>query len=480
MNKKTGKEKVFLELRRQAEKRLSILRDEAINIPPEEVRKLIRELSTYQIELELKNEKLRRTQTELSIAHDRYSNLYETASVGYIAISKKDFILEANLTIAAMLGMERELLLKKPFSKFIVSEDLDIYHLHRRSLLETKERQACEIQMRQEKGDPFWVRMESVIDGDCDRSGIRFRSAIIDITKYRQAEEAMKEARCYAEGIIDTVREPLIVLDVDLRVISANRAFYEIFQVPPEKTEGHLLYQLGDNQWDIPKLKKRLEVILPEKTALSEFEVEHEFPAIGRRTMLLNARKISTAANKPGLILLAIEDITERKKLEAKMLTLSIQDELTKLYNRRGFFALGEQQRKTAKREKKILSILFVDVDDMKRVNDSLGHEKGDQTLKETAGMLQKTFRESDIIARIGGDEFAVLSLLESKNDARTLINRLEKIVDVVNRRKTESHRLSLSMGMACSDPEKSSSLVELLSLADKNMYEQKSLKEKL
>ena len=477
MKKAESESKELRELRRRAEAMLETQGEDVSDLSPEDVRNLVYELRTHEIELELQNEELRMAQVDLAESHDRYSNLYEFAPVGYVTVSEKGLIVEANLTVAVMLGVERRLLLKKPFSKFIVSEDQDIYHLHRRALSETKERGTCELRVRQEEGNPLWVRMECVVEKDSDRSGIRFRSAIIDITKRRQVEEALEEARYLAESIVDTVREPLIVLDADLRVISASRAFYQAFQVSPEKTEGQSLYELGDKQWDLPKLKKLLEEILPEKSAFDDYEVVHEFPAIGRRVMLLNARRISRAANKPGLILLAIEDITERKRLEAKLRRLSIQDELTKLYNRRGFFALGEQQRKAAKREKKVVSILFADLDDMKWINDTLGHEKGNQALRETAKILQKTFREADIIARIGGDEFVVLSLLDSKNEAGILTSRLEKTLDVVNRRKTEPYRLSLSVGMACSDPEDPCSIVELLTLADKHMYEQKSPK---
>jgi len=478
MKKAECKSKELRKLRTRAEAMLETQVEDVSDLSPEEARNLVHELRTHQIELELQNEELRMAQVDLAESRDRYSNLYEFSPVGYVTVSEKGLILEANLTVAVMLGVERGFLLKKPFSKFIVSEDQDVYHLHRRALLETKERRTCELRVRPEEGNPFWIRMECVVEKACDRSGIRFRAAIIDITKRRRAEEALEEARYYAESIVDTVREPLIVLDADLRVISASRAFYQIFQVSPEKTEGQLLYELWDKQWDLPKLKKLLEVILREKTTFDDYEVEHEFPTIGRRIMLLNARRISRGTNKTGLILLAIEDITERKRLEAKLRSLSIQDELTKLYNRRGFFALGEQQRKTAKREKRIVSIFFADLDDMKRINDTLGHEKGDQALKETASILQKTFRESDIIARIGGDEFVVLSLLDSKSDAGILTSRLEKNLDVVNRRETEPYRLSLSVGTAFSDPEDPCSLVELLTLADKRMYKQKSPKD--
>jgi PAS domain S-box-containing protein len=124
----------------------------------------------------------------------------------------------------------------------------------------------------------------------------------------------------YAESIIDTVREPLIVLDQDLRVVTASRSFYEFFKVKPDETEGQLIYNLGNDQWDIPKLRELLETILPQKTTFDNYEVEHDFVTIGKRVMLLNARQIKRALGKEHIILLAIEDITELKQLESLLI----------------------------------------------------------------------------------------------------------------------------------------------------------------
>ncbi|MDD8027793.1 MAG: PAS domain S-box protein, partial [Acidobacteriota bacterium] len=121
----------------------------------------------------------------------------------------------------------------------------------------------------------------------------------------------------YSESIIDTVREPLIVLDQDLRVVTVSRSFYDFFKVKPEETVGQLIYDLGNKQWDIPKLRELLETILPQKAAFDNYEVEHDFAGIGRRIMLLNARQIQRAWGKERVILLAIEDITARKEIEA-------------------------------------------------------------------------------------------------------------------------------------------------------------------
>jgi len=142
-------------------------------------------------------------------------------------------------------------------------------------------------------------------------------SAIMhDITEQKKAKQILIVSE-YSESIINTVREPLIVLDKDLRVVTVSRSFYEVFKVKTEETVGQLIYDLGNKQWDIPKLRELLEDILPKKVSFDNYEVEHNFTTIGRRIMLLNARQIERGIGKERIILLAIEDITERKEIEA-------------------------------------------------------------------------------------------------------------------------------------------------------------------
>jgi two-component system, cell cycle sensor histidine kinase PleC len=154
--------------------------------------------------------------------------------------------------------------------------------------------------------------------------------AIEDITERREIEDGLEktrkeleatkiaedEARDYSESIINTVREPLIVLDQDLRVVTASRSFYGVFKAKPEETVGQLIYDLGNKQWNIPKLRDLLENVLPRKASFDNYEVEHDFATIGRRIMLLNARQIQRMSGKERIILLAIEDITERREIE--------------------------------------------------------------------------------------------------------------------------------------------------------------------
>jgi PAS domain S-box-containing protein len=134
------------------------------------------------------------------------------------------------------------------------------------------------------------------------------------------AQLAVEELQHYAESIVETIREPLLVLDADLKIISANRNFYTTFKVTPGETIGSFIYDLGNKQWDIRKLRELLEIILPQKTTFDNYEVEHDFATIGRRIMLLNARQIERVLGKERIILLAIEDITERKQVETRLM----------------------------------------------------------------------------------------------------------------------------------------------------------------
>lgn len=165
-------------------------------------------------------------------------------------------------------------------------------------------------------------------------------------------------------------------------------------------------------------------------------------------------------------------------KLQEKIRAMSITDELTGLYNRRGFFTLAERDLKIANRHKKKMFFIYADLDNLKEINDTFGHLRGDMILIETAKILRETFREADIIARIGGDEFIVVLIDTTEADAETAISRLRKNIDIHNEKRNRSYKFSISTGIACYDPEFPSSIVELLDHADKSLYEKKRYKQ--
>ena len=164
-------------------------------------------------------------------------------------------------------------------------------------------------------------------------------------------------------------------------------------------------------------------------------------------------------------------------KVQEKLLKMSVTDELTGLYNRRGFFALIEQQLKLSNRQKNVLYLLFADLDNLKVINDAYGHEAGDQVLIETAKILRDTFRDSDIIARIGGDEFIIVPVGTTEDETAIATARLRQNVVLYNVEKKRPYALSISVGIAKFDSNFPCSVDELLRQADKSMYAQKMLK---
>jgi two-component system cell cycle response regulator len=168
----------------------------------------------------------------------------------------------------------------------------------------------------------------------------------------------------------------------------------------------------------------------------------------------------------------------EHAKMHERLHDISLHDELTGLYNRRGFFTLAEHLLKTAKRQQAGLFMLYCDLDGLKGINDALGHQKGDWALIDTANILKETFRDSDIISRIGGDEFVVMPIKTTGDNLEIVINRLQKAVAMDNTRSKREYKLSISIGTAYFDPLSPCTIDELLSQADRLMYEQKRSKQ--
>jgi len=165
--------------------------------------------------------------------------------------------------------------------------------------------------------------------------------------------------------------------------------------------------------------------------------------------------------------------------LDRELRHLALTDELTCLYNRRGFFAAAVQQLKLASRQAQSLLLLYCDVDGLKKINDSYGHQEGDLALIRAADALERTFRDSDIVARLGGDEFVVLALEASGQTREVLLRRLEKCVKKSNAGESR-YELSLSVGVARFNPKRTITLGDLMAQADKAMYEKKRSHQKL
>ena len=204
------------------------------------------------------------------------------------------------------------------------------------------------------------------------------------VTKKSEVFAGIENGRALAQAIVDTVREPLLVLDQDLRVVAASRSFYMTFHVNRQETQGRLLYALGDGQWDIPALRALLEKIVPEHGELEGYEVEHEFPGSGRRVMLLNAREVFYEGNGHKTILLAFEDITERRAADQELHQLLRQKELL----------VEEMQHRIANSLQIIASILLLKASTVKSEETRL-HLKDAHTRVMSVAAVQQHLRAS-------------------------------------------------------------------------------------
>jgi diguanylate cyclase (GGDEF)-like protein len=217
----------------------------------------------------------------------------------------------------------------------------------------------------------------------------------------------------FVDGILGTIREPLLVLDRNLIVLAASRSFYKSFGVSRDVTEGTALRNLGDGQWNIPVLQRLLAHIVDEDTTVESFEVEHDFPRLGHRIFLLNARRVRGDGGDGGdptdRILLAMEDVSERRRYEDELRRLALTDSLTGLANRNKFLAALDEALKVGRRFGVEMTLMMLDLDHFKCVNDTHGHPVGDGVLRSVAERLVSVSREVDTVARLGGDEFAII-----------------------------------------------------------------------
>ena len=184
--------------------------------------------------------------------------------------------------------------------------------------------------------------------------------------------------------------------------------------------------------------------------------------------------------DNPAHFIFQIQDISERKRAESALHSLSLVDELTGLYNRRGFLAVTEQYLESFQRSDNGLVVLYADLDGLKGINDSLGHLEGDRALVRTAEVLKEAFRSSDIIARLGGDEFVLLARVGADESAESLTDRLQQKIALANAQRNRPYDLSISIGVAHYDPDEACTIEELMGRADRVMYEEKRKKRTL
>jgi two-component system CheB/CheR fusion protein len=287
----------------------------------EELQSTNEELETTKEELQSSNEELTTLNEELQNRNVELVHLADDLSNLLVGVNIPIAILDRGLRIRRFTPMAEKTLnlipadVGRPFGQIasnLVVTDWDRLFSEVLDQLRTVER---EVQDR--RGHWYALRMRPYKTADNKIDGVLI--ALLDIDPAKRSLEQARQARNYAEAIVETIREPLFVLDGSMKVLSANTSFYQTFRTSPQETVDRSVFELGGGQWEIPRLRQLLEVILPQDTRIDDFEVDHQFPVIGYRHMLLNARQIHREGVGTGMILLAIKDITEMKDSQAAL-----------------------------------------------------------------------------------------------------------------------------------------------------------------
>ncbi len=297
-------------------------------------------------------------------------------------------------------------------------------------------------------------------------------AVVRDITERKRAEREIEERRLYLEGVLGAAPDAIVTMDARHRIVEWNTGAEKLFGYSREEAIGQDLDHLVTSPDVYDEAVGNTKIVMSGKELPTTETVRYRKDGspvdviVAESPILVGGELIGAVA--------VYTDITARVQIEEALRALLLLDELTSLYNRRGFITMGQQQLKIANRMKRRMVLLFADLDHLKQINDTLGHPEGDRALIETAHVLKETFRESDIIARIGGDEFVVLAIETDETSGETLTTRLQENLEARNAEVLRRYKLSLSVGMARYNPERPCSVDELLARADKSMYEQK------
>ncbi len=287
-------------------------------LSPEDAHLLLHELRVHQIELEMQNEELRRTQRELEASRIRYFDLYDLAPMGYFTISEQGLILEGNLTAAGLLGVSRSALVKRRLTAFVLPEDQDIYYLHRKLLFETGAPQVCEFRMLRANASPFWVRMVATAAQDADGAPV-CRAVMSDITDRKRAEASSLNEKIFTEALLESIPGMLYVYDDQGNFIKCNKQHEVMTGYSAEELFHMNPLSWYDNEADIVRVKAAIGDIFTKGYGA----VEAQMRIKNGKKLFMHFTGARLIMNGKAYFVGVGTDITERKRVEEEMRKLS-------------------------------------------------------------------------------------------------------------------------------------------------------------
>jgi diguanylate cyclase (GGDEF)-like protein/PAS domain S-box-containing protein len=357
-----------------------------------------------------------------------------------------------------------------PWLRRIHPDDLDRVTIQTEHCQETGDPFVAEYRVFSPRGDIFWVLHEARIANFPNRQRVLVHEAIIDVTAQRREAEVLRASEERHRFLTEYSSDMISIASWEGSYLYVSPASAALLGYEPAELVGTTFYDMVHEADRASVRRTHLLVLEKVGAAMIAYRTKRkdgrfvwfestirEVPRSGRET--------------PRELVIVSRDITTRKLQEEHLKDMAILDELTGLYNRRGFMALANQHIKHARRAKRRAMLVFADLNGLKRINDTHGHADGDRALIAAADVFMRTFRDSDVVARIGGDEFAVLALEADNESADAIRDRLRAAIDSANRGRVRPYELSMSVGIVPFDPDQNASVEELMTFADREMY---------
>ena len=408
-------------------------------------------------------------------AEERFRLAFDNAPIGMALVAPDGTFLRVNRALCEIVGYPPEVLVTKTFQDITHPDDLEADLVHVRQMLADEIRTySMEKRYLRADGQVVWIKLSVSLVRDESGAPVSFISQIEDISDRKQLEETRQSIEQRFRRLVQTSTDAFIAMDGRGVITEWNCQAEVIFGWSREEVLGRRL----------------VETIVPPSfreahdAGLARYLATGEGPVLGQRLELEGRRKDGVeipveltiwaiASGETVQFNALLHDISDRRRQEEELWELALVDDLTGLHNRRAFMLLAEQAIKEAARAKRPVFGVFVDVDHLKRINDTYGHAEGDRALRLVAAALQAACRESDIVGRLSGDEFAILLAEALEMDG--LEGRVRS--QVSDAAQAVRYPLSVSIGVARCEPTHDCSIAELFEQADRAMYEEKARK---
>ena len=407
-------------------------------------------------------------------SEEKYRAVAETANAAIVTVDTSGRIVYWNRAAETVFGYTERQILGEPMTRLIQEDYRDAHQQGWERLLKTNQPRLLgkTVELRGLHRDGRKFPLEMSLSSWRGGTGEQYFTGLMrDISQRKQGEQALR----HLADIVASSSDAIISKNLGDVVTSWNAAAERLYGYSPAEIIG----QPGRVLLPLDKIADEQDFLA--RLGRAEHIVRHETVRLKRDgTPVEVALTVSPLRDASGHIAgtsTIARDITERKRNEAHTRALAVTDELTGLHNRRGFTAIAEQQLKLARRSHAPLHIGFIDMDGMKTINDRFGHAVGDEALKDTAALLRASFRDSDVLARIGGDEFVVLAVGADDKTMERVQERLFAAVAKINLETQRPYALSLSLGVVACDVESGATLDQMIEEADRRMYQAKGKK---